>query len=93
MRTLCLASSRHRCPDREYSRDSKASPWHSPSPPIRAALSSTAGTDTETRLYPGGAFDPLGLASNNEEQTFRLKTAEIKHARLAMVSALGRAPA
>ena len=40
----------------------------------------------------GGAFDPLGLTQADEDRTFKLKTAEIKHARLAMVAALG-APA
>lgn len=43
----------------------------------------------ETRIYPGGAFDPLGLTAADEDRTFKLKTAEIKHARLAMVAALG----
>lgn len=39
---------------------------------------------------PGGFFDPLGLASDNDpEKVFRLKTAEIKHGRLAMVAFLG----
>ncbi len=45
----------------------------------------------EKRLYPGGVFDPLNLASDADpERAFRLKTAEIKHARLAMVAFLGQ---
>jgi len=48
--------------------------------------------DPETRIYPGGAFDPLGLATPGVadiEQVNRLREAEIKHARLAMVAFLG----
>jgi len=45
--------------------------------------------DPERRVYPGGVFDPLNLATGDDERAFRLKTAEIKHARLAMVSFLG----
>lgn len=46
--------------------------------------------DPEKRCYPGGLFDPLNLADPaNPERAFSLKTAEIKHARLAMVAALG----
>ena len=47
--------------------------------------------DSEKRVYPGGAFDPLKLASEPGEQTFRLRTAEIKHSRLAMVAMFGYA--
>jgi light-harvesting complex II chlorophyll a/b binding protein 4 len=45
--------------------------------------------DPERRIYPGGAFDPLRLASDDSERTFKLREAEIKHARLAMVAFLG----
>ena len=45
--------------------------------------------DSEKRVYPGGFFDPLKLATEPGEQTFRLRTAEIKHSRLAMVAMLG----
>lgn len=49
-------------------------------------------TDLEKRCYPGGPFDPLNLVDgSDDDRAFRLKTAEIKHARLAMVAALGAA--
>merc|ERR1712025_523663 len=43
-------------------------------------------------LAPGGAFDPLGLATPgkaSDEQVARLREAEIKHGRLAMVAFFG----
>lgn len=43
--------------------------------------------DPVKRLYPGGVFDPLNLATGAQGE--RLKEAEIKHARLAMVSFFG----
>jgi hypothetical protein len=46
--------------------------------------------DSLLQQHTGGFFDPLGLASDNDpDKVFRLKTAEIKHGRLAMVAFLG----
>jgi len=48
--------------------------------------------DLEKRIYPGGPFDPLGFATPEKadsDQISRLREAEIKHARLAMVAFLG----
>jgi len=44
------------------------------------------GAETEKRVYPGGAFDPMGMSKGNLEE---LKTKEIKNGRLAMVAMLG----
>lgn len=46
--------------------------------------------DPVKRCYPGGVFDPLSLASGNDDEVFRLKEAEIKHGRLAMIAVLGK---
>eukprot|EP00983_Pelagomonas_calceolata_P063426 1147712-Pelagomonas_calceolata.AAC.4 len=49
-----------------------------------------AHAHTHTHTHTGGAFDPLNLADEeDEEKAFRLKTAEIKHGRLAMIAFLG----
>merc|ERR1712138_182878 len=48
--------------------------------------------DPEKRIYPGAVFDPLGLATPGKAsnlQINRLREAEIKHGRLAMVSFFG----
>lgn len=57
-----------------------------------AELYRNSELDAEKRIYPGGAFDPLCLATPgkaNNEQVNRLREAEIKHGRLAMVSFFG----
>ncbi|GHP10443.1 chlorophyll a-b binding protein [Pycnococcus provasolii] len=49
-------------------------------------------TDLEKRQYPGGAFDPFGLAGNADaDKLFQLKTAELKHGRASMVAMLALA--
>merc|ERR1711977_238500 len=57
-----------------------------------AELSRNAELSAEKRIYPGGAFDPLGLGTPgkaSDDQVNRLREAEIKHGRLAMVAFFG----
>merc|ERR1719217_601525 len=52
----------------------------------------SAELDAEKRIYPGGVFDPLGLGTSGKaspDQIKRLREAEIKHGRLAMVAFFG----
>ena len=53
-----------------------------------AELYRNSETDPEKRCYPGGVFDPLNLAAE-PAQAFKLKEAELKHGRLAMLACLG----
>ena len=52
-------------------------------------LRASASGSYETRIYPGGLFDPLGLTVTSDERLHELRTSEIKHARLAMVAMMG----
>merc|ERR1719230_209307 len=52
-------------------------------------LKRTAVDDVEKRLYPGGAFDPLGFAKDGGAKLTDLKEKEIANGRLAMVAMLG----
>jgi len=55
-----------------------------------AELYRNSELDPERRCYPGGYFDPLNLADGGDpDKVFRLKTAEIKHGRLAMIAFAG----
>ncbi|OUS45662.1 chlorophyll a/b-binding protein-domain-containing protein [Ostreococcus tauri] len=52
-------------------------------------IARSAELDQNKRMYPGGAFDPLGyVAKADAQEEFRLKTAELKHGRLAMAGML-----
>merc|ERR1711964_392911 len=57
-----------------------------------AELLRNSELDAEKRIYPGGVFDPLRLATPGKasnDQVNRLREAEIKHGRLAMVAFFG----
>lgn len=57
-----------------------------------AELYRNAELNPEKRCYPGGSFDPLNLASSGDpNRVMKLREAEIKHGRLAMVAFLGYA--
>jgi light-harvesting complex II chlorophyll a/b binding protein 4 len=57
--------------------------------PFPCTLLTIHHPSTTPCVHAGGPFDPLGLASGDAEKAFNLKTAEIKHGRLAMVAFLG----
>lgn len=56
-----------------------------------AEVKRSSELDSDKRCYPGGYFDPLGFAgpASTKEAVFKLKTAELKHGRLAMIAMLG----
>jgi len=56
-----------------------------------AEVKRSSELDSEKRCYPGGYFDPLGFAgeTTSAEALFKLKTAELKHGRIAMIGMLG----
>ena len=58
-------------------------------PDVFSPTLNLAELDSEKRSYPGGYFDPLKFSdTTSDEALFKLKTAELKHGRLAMVGML-----
>ena len=51
----------------------------------RTGIFSVPNGFPEPSVHPGGRFDPFGFADVDDDQLAKLKIAELKHCRLAMV--------